>query len=270
MTMRVVPALALALAGMLAHADGDYMSPTNERVRLSLGIVRESASTDVQVDDAAGNPGTEFNAEDALGLDRARIEPKFQAMVRVEERHRLFFDYFALDRSDTQTLGQPPIAFGNVILQSGSAVQTTLNLSAFGVTYGYSFLHSESFELAGTFGLEVTDISIQARQQTPAYNVDQREDEAGPFPVLGLAATWVVSERFYFDARGQYLNVAVNHLQGSLGIYEIAGLYRFRPNVSFALGYSAVRASLSSTQATKAGYFDFDAKGPELFVRVAF
>ena len=59
-------------------------------------------------------------------------------------------------------------------------------------------------------------------------------------------------------------------LDGSLGFYEFAALYRWRPNVSMGLGYNMVRVQLSSTKATESGYFDFNTRGPELFLRVAF
>jgi hypothetical protein len=64
--------------------------------------------------------------------------------------------------------------------------------------------------------------------------------------------------------------VAVNHLNGSLGFYEFAGLYRLRPNISFALGYTMAKATLTSRQTGKSGHFDFNSKGPEFFVRIAF
>jgi hypothetical protein len=62
----------------------------------------------------------------------------------------------------------------------------------------------------------------------------------------------------------------VDHLSGTLSFYEAAALYRLRPNISFALGYTSARADLASRQTKNSGYFDFDTKGPELFVRVAF
>jgi hypothetical protein len=64
--------------------------------------------------------------------------------------------------------------------------------------------------------------------------------------------------------------LAVDHLTGSLGFYELAALYRLRPNISFALGYTAAKATLSSRQTGTSGRFDFDSKGPEFFVRIAF
>jgi len=261
--------LALLLVASLAHAD-DYLSPTNERVRLSLGFMHMSSATDVRLDSSTGVPGTPLNAESVLGLDRSDFEPKFQAMVRVAERHRLRFDYFTLDRTGQRTLSGAPILFRDVVLQAGDPVQSSLSLRTLGITYEYSVVHREKFELAATLGVNVTDISARARVSTETRHVDQREDQAGPFPTVGIDATYVLSKRFYLDGRAQYLKVSVDHLDGSLGFYELDALYRLRPNVSFALGYNVVKANLSSIQARQSGYFDFDSKGPELFVRVAF
>jgi hypothetical protein len=259
---------ALAWFATLAHAE-DYLSPTEERVRLSLGVVRVSNDTSLQLDSSTGVPGTAVNAEDAFGLDKTDYEAKIEAMVRAGERHRFFFNYFSLDRSDSNTVTEP-IVFRDVVLQPGDPLQSDLSIRTFGISYGYSFLHSDKYEVAATIGVNDTDISARARVQTQTRHVDQTEDQAGPLPTVGLAATYVVSKRFYFDGRAQYVKVRVDDLDGSLGIYELAGLYRLRPNISFALGYSMLRASLVSAQAKQAGFFDFNSKGPEFFVRVAF
>jgi hypothetical protein len=50
----------------------------------------------------------------------------------------------------------------------------------------------------------------------------------------------------------------------------VDAFYRLRPNIAFALGYTGTRADLLSRQSKNAGSFDFDAKGPELFIRVEF
>jgi len=259
---------SLALCATLAHAE-DYLSPTEERVRLSLGVVRLSNNTNLQLDSSAGISGTPVNAEDVFGLDKSDYEAKIQAMVRVGERHRLRFDYFSLDRSASSTLTQP-IVFRDVVLQPGDPLNSDLSIRTFGITYGYSFLHSDKYEVAATLGVSDTDISARARVQTQTRHVDQTEDQAGPFPTVGLDASYVLSKRFYFDGRAQYLKVRVDHLDGSLGIYELDALYRLRPNISFALGYSMLRASLTSRQTNQAGFFDFNSKGPEFFVRIAF
>jgi hypothetical protein len=260
--------LTLALIATLAHAD-DYLSPTDERVRLSLGVAHLSSNTDIRLDSTQGLPGTSINAEHALGLDGSDFEPKFQAVVRAGERHRVRFDYFTLDRTGQTTLGAP-IIFRDVVLQAGDPVETTLSMRSLGITYEYSFIHREKFELAATIGINDTDISARAHVSTQTRHVNQTEDQAGPLPTIGFDTTYVLSKRFYIDARAQYFKIAVDHLDGSLGFYELAALYRLRANVAFALGYTAAKATLDSRQTRTAGSFDFDSKGPEFFVRVAF
>jgi hypothetical protein len=259
---------ALMLVATLAHAE-DYLSPTEERVRLSLGVVRLSNDTNLQLDSSAGVPGTAVNAEDAFGLDKNDYAAKIQAMVRVGERHRLRFDYFSLDRSDPTTVTEP-IIFRDVVLLPGDPLNSDLSIRTFGISYGYSFLHNDRYEVAATIGVNDTDISARARVQTQARHVDQSEDQAGPVPTVGLDATYVVSKRFYFDGRAQYLRVRIDQLDGTVGIYELDALYRLRPNISFALGYTMFRASLESAQAKQSGFFNFNSKGPEFFVRIAF
>jgi len=174
-----------------------------------------------------------------------------------------------LDRSGTETL-TAPIVFRNVVLQTADPVQTDLSLRTLGISYEYSFLHYEKFELAATIGVNDTDISARARVTTQGRHVDQSENQAGPFPTFGLDGTYVVSKRFYFDARAQYFRVTFDHVEGNLELYEFDALYRLRPNVAFAVGYSGVTAKLNSRQTKDSGYFDFNSKGPEVFVRIAF
>ncbi|HSZ09556.1 MAG TPA: hypothetical protein VK794_13535 [Steroidobacteraceae bacterium] len=260
--------MVLALWATVAYAD-DYVSPTEDRVRLSLGVVRYSNQTDLQLDSSTGVPGTPVNAEDQFGLDKADYEAKIQAMVRVGERNRLRFDYFSLDRSGQATVNEP-IIFRDVVLQPGDPLNSDLSIRTFGITYGYSFLHSDRYEVAATIGINDTDISARGRVQTQARHVDQTEDQAGPIPTLGLDATYVISKRFYLDGRAQYFRIRIDDLDGSLGIYELDGLYRLRPNVSFAVGYTSLRAHLTSAQVRQGGLFSFDSSGPEIFLRVAF
>jgi hypothetical protein len=172
--------IVLALFAALAHAE-DYLSPTEERVRLSLGAVRLSNRTDLQVNSSAGVPGTPLRAEDQFGLDKSDTEAKIQAMVRVGERHRLRFDYFSLDRTGQTTVTQP-IVFRDVTLLPGDPLNSDLSIRTFGITYAYSFLHSDRYEVAATLGVNDTDISARARVQTQARHVNQTEDKAGPFP----------------------------------------------------------------------------------------
>ncbi len=263
-------AASLTLLAPRSRADGDYFSPTDERVRLSLGAMHVSSSTKIRADSSAARAGTQIDGEHDFGLDKSDFEPKFQAMVRVAARHRLTFDYFTLDRSGRATVTGAPIVFRDVVLLPGDPLRTTLSLRTFGIAYGYSVWHSEQLEIAATLGVQTTDVSTTARVQTQTRHIIQSEDAAGPIPVVGIDGTWIISKRFYLDGRAQYLSVHVHNLDGSLGLYDLDALYRFRPNVSFGIGYTQVRAHLASLKTAQNGLFDFNSSGPEMFFRIAF
>jgi hypothetical protein len=260
---------AIVFVAQAARAD-DYFSPTDERVRISLGAMYLSSATTLRADSSTGVPGSQINGEDQFGLDRSDFEPKFEATVRVDTRHRLTFDYFILDRSGNATVTGGDIVFRNVVFATGDPLQTQMSLRTLGITYEYSFWHSETLEIAGTLGVHSTDISAQAKVATATQHILQTEDQAGPVPTLGIDATWVASRRFYFNGRAQYLDVHIHDISGSLGIYELDALYRYRPNVSFAVGYSDVQAHLASTESSQSGLFSLSTKGPEMFFRIAF
>jgi hypothetical protein len=269
MIKSAMPALGLVLLASVAHADGDYFSPTDDRVRVTLGAMHLSSSTTMRVDSSTGVQGTTIDGENQFGLDPSDFEPRFQVMVRAGERNRLWLDYFTLDRTGSAVVAEP-IVFRDVVIQPGDPLQSELDLRLLTLTYGYSFWHGEKLELAATLGISAVQIQANAKVTTDAVHLDQSEDEAGPIPTPGIAATWAVSKHFYFDGRVQYLSLHVKDLDGSLGMAEFDALYRFRPNVSFGLGYTEVKAHLASVKTDNSGLFDFNTKGPEFFVRVAF
>jgi hypothetical protein len=265
----VLPVLLLLLARNV-RADDGYFSPTDDRVRLSLGAMHVSTATTVRADSSAGVTGTVINGEDQFGLDKSDFAPKIEASLRVATRQRLTFDYFSLDRTGNAVVGANPIVFRDVIFLPNDPLQTTFSLRTLGIAYEYSFWHSEKLEIAATLGVHSTDISALAKVQTETTHIIQTEDHAGVVPTVGLHATWVASRRFYFDGRAQYLTAHIDNVGGSIGLYEFDGLYRFRPNVSFGVGYNDITVHLTSSKTTNSGLFDFSTKGPEMFVRVAF
>ncbi|MGA2776427.1 MAG: hypothetical protein ABSF94_02645 [Steroidobacteraceae bacterium] len=267
---KILVGVSLTLIASAALADGDYFSPTDERVALSLGVVHLSSATSMRVDNSAGTAGTTFNGESDLGLDSSDVEPKFEAAVRTGGTTRLFFDYFSLDRSDTKVLASGPAAYGDVVLLAGDPVQTDLNLRVFGVGFGHSFLHFEKFELTGIIAINDTELNSSVRVQSATRHVYDSQSLAGPFPTPAIALTWAPFRHFYFDANAKYMKISVDHLSGTLSVYDADVFYRIHPNVALALGYSDTRVNLVSRQQADQGAFVLESKGPELFLRVAF
>jgi hypothetical protein len=147
----VLPMLALLFA-QYVRADDGYFSPTDDRVRLSLGAMHVSTSTTVRADSSAGITGTVINGENEFGLDKSDFAPKIEATLRVTPRQRLTFDYFSLDRTGNAVVGANPIVFRDVIFFPSDPLQTTFSLRTVGIAYEYSFWHSEKLEIAATLG----------------------------------------------------------------------------------------------------------------------
>ena len=262
--------LALGALPAIALADGEYTSPTESRVALTLGILSTKSRTAVRVDSGAGTAGTFIDGESDLGLETSRYEPKFQVAVRAAERSRLFFDYFALDRSDTKVFALAPTNFGNVVLLTADPVQTDFDVRILGLTYGYSVLHGEQFELSPIVGVNDISVLTSVRVQTATRHVFDSESVAGPIPTPGLAATWAPSRRFYADASVKYLRIGIDHFVGSLEFYEFDALYRLRPNIAIGLGFAGLKTNIVSNQTRNSGQFTFDSRGPTAFFRVQF
>ncbi len=262
-------ALGLALLAPLAHADSDYASPSDDRLRVSLGVMKVSSSTTLRADSSTGVPGTVIDGESQFGLDKSDYEPAFEVMMRAGTRNRLWFNYFTLDRDGSPVL-QEPILFRDALLQPGEPLQSELDLRVLTITYGYSFWRSEKLELAATLGVSSVQINAQAKVATEAVHVNETQTAAGPYPTPGFAATWSITKHFYLDGRVQYLDLHVSDVSGSLGLGEIDAIYRFHPNLALGLGYTEVKAHVDSTKLSDSGLFDFNSKGPLLFVRVSF
>ena len=264
-----VCASLLVLLATAACADDAYLSPTGDRVRVSLGLQQTSATTGFLLNNGTV-AGTPIDGENTLGLDRRRVTPSFEVEVRAGERDRIRLDYFSLDRNDRKTLTGTPLTYGGVTLRVGDPVQSDVSVRAFDLTYAHSFIHNERFELAATLGVADLDVDSRLQVATAMTHINVDHSLAGPVPTPGIEATWVLSRRFYLDAHGAYLKGARHQLSASVEQYGVDVLYRLRPNIAFALGYGGFKADLTSRRSGDSGYANLSAGGPQLLVRVEF
>ena len=157
-----------------------------------------------------------------------------------------------------------------MVLQPAEPLQSELDLRMLGITYGYSFWHGEKLELAATLGVTSVEIAAQAKVATEAVHINQIRGHRGSLSDSGHRRDVGAEQALLPRRRAQYLSLTSWKFDGSLGMGEIDALYRFRPNVSFAVGYTEVKAHLSSNKTHESGLFNFNTKGSEIFIRVAF
>jgi hypothetical protein len=248
----------------------EIASPITDHFFIRGTFYDPQVRTNLRIDPSFATPGvigTAVNGEHDLGLPDRLRKGRVEFMFRLRERSKVRVDYFEADRSGSKTLVNA-IDFGNQTFLAGQVAQTSLDWQQFDITYTYSFIRNDRFEV-GT-GLALYFLQVDAIGQVPAQNQRQEVTAATPFPALPLDLTWVLSRRWAASARAAYLKA---HLSGFRGWYADIHediQYRWNPHFSLGLGYSSIRTSLTRRGGSFPGAFGMSISGPEAFVRFSF
>jgi hypothetical protein len=219
-------------------------SPITDRFALKGIYFQPKVGTQLRYDSSTGVPGTEFSAEDTLGLDDALNQGTIEMWLRMGERHRLRVDYYKMNRKGDVVLDQL-VRFGDSVFLPGERVVSNMDLRTLGLTYTYSLFRREAFEIGLGLGLHL--LQLEGAAEVPVRFAGEDFDTAGPMATLALDGTWRIKERFSVNARVQYFQGNIDTVDGSYGAYHLDVQYRWRPNFAFGLGYSQTRMKVDST-----------------------
>ena len=248
-------------------------SPITDRFAWRASAFFGTVKTDGRVDDpAAPTGGTPFSLEDDFRLSPRARQARAEFMFRLRERNRLRVDLWELTRTGV-TNPTATIVYGGNTFTPVDRVSSEFNWRQIDFTWTYSFLHRRRFELGAGLGLHL--LEVEANASAPAtlsrpIAAQEKFSGAGPFVTVALDGSWRLTRRFTFSARGQYLNVTVSSVKGSLSDYHGDLQFRWRPNLAFGLGYQSTQARLEVRNDNPNGIMKLDTRGPELFVRASF
>jgi hypothetical protein len=248
----------------------EVSSPITDHFYIRATFYDPQVRTNFRVDPSFAPPGvigTPVNGEHDLGLPDRLRKGRVEFMFRLRERSKVRVEYFEADRSGSKTLTND-VVFGNQVFALGQLAQTSLDWQQFDVTYTYSFIRNQHFEL-GT-GLALYILQLDAIGQVPAQNQRQEVSAATPFPALPLDLTWALSRRWAATARAAYLRASLSGFRGWYADLHEDLQYRWNPNFELGLGYSAIRTSLTRKGGTFPGAYAMSISGPEAFVRFSF
>ena len=237
-----------------------------DRLRLEINLLWASPSTKLRVDESPTQPGTEINAEDDLGLDDSQLLPQVELTLLPGERHLIRLSRFAIDRSAAKHL-EKNISFDDQDYLVGERVDSILNLTMFGLTYGYRFIRTQQAEISASFGIQIADVEANAVVRSRVV----RESESGvaPLPLLGLEGRYDFSPRWSMEARVQYLTVNETDVDGSILDARLGVTWRMNPYLLFGLGYRTFQIDVNSADEDTPGFVDLTVSGPLLFVRAS-
>jgi hypothetical protein len=243
-------------------------SPITDRFALRVSWFHPSVDTTLRLDETLALKGTTLNAESDLGMPDSANMARVEMIFRLRERNRLRVDYLKLSRYGDKVLDET-IRFGNQTFTVNDRAQTSLDYRNLGLTWTYSLLRFDRFELGAGIGIAL--LEAHAKGEVIARNLREKQDGIAPFPTAALDITWRISKRFAFNARGQGWSAQRSSFTGSMADYHGDIQYRWARNFAFGLGYTKLRIRAESESTDNLpGKFNQDIAGPELFIRASF
>jgi hypothetical protein len=278
--LSVAVAFALSLATSAALAAEP--KPTNDKLpewapkpkphviedkfRAEVMFLGASYDTDLRIDPTLATPGTQVNAESDLGLDSSDVLPLAEITLLPGERHLLRLSGFGMRRRAQNRIARQ-IIFDDQVYQTGELVNSTLNMTMLGLTYGYSVVKMQQLDIALTFGVQV--VEVEANAVVTSRVVRDPETGVTPLPLAGIEGRYDFTQRWSVEARLQYLSVEFEEIDGSVMDYRAAITWRKNPYLVFGLGYRSFGVEVDSRDIDTPGRVDMQMAGPLLFMRAS-
>lgn len=269
----------LSLGSAVAHAaerptndrlpDWAPQPPPNvieDRFRVEIMMLSAALDTDLRIDPTLATQGTLIDAEDDFALDDAKLLPLAEITLLPGDRHLLRLSGFSVRRAAQNRIDRT-IVFDDQTYLAGERVDSELNLTLIGLTYGYSVVKTPRVDVALTFGVQV--VEVEANAVVRSRVVRDAETGVSPLPLAGLEGRFDFNSRWSAEARLQYLSVEFDEIQGSVLDARAALTWRKNPYLVFGLGYRRFAVEVDSRDDDTPGIVDLMMDGPLLFLRAS-
>lgn len=234
-----VSALGLALLGASSLAAQTQKASLYHKFELNLSGSSVILNSNIRVDGSNGE-GTDLDAEDDLGMEKSKFEPRFAMRWKPGRRHELELGYQFARRDAEKTL-ERSIDFGDSTYNLGANLKTTFNSDQIFFAYRFAFMAKERTQIGASLGLGalLLDVGLEALGTgTDPRQFTVEKKVTGPLGSLGLFGRFLAGERWRFEAEARAVKIAIDRFDAR--VIEIGGGVRYHFSPSFALdaGYS--------------------------------
>jgi len=260
--------LALAIPGLAAAQESSWkVHPAlQDTWTFQLGAYIPSVDTTASLNNSAGTIGTSVSFEDDLGFSDRKTLGSFLAGVRLGERWKVEFEYFALDRTNSRAINRT-INWGDRTYPINTVVEGKFESTVYRLSGGYSFVKNDQAEVGAALGLFVTDFT----SSLSASGVGgQTGDTLAPLPTIGLYGAYAFSPRWLLSGRLDYFSLNYDDYDGSLKNFTAGIDYRFTRNFGIGAGYRYVDYDLTITKSSYNGAIRYKFNGPTVYAVASF
>ncbi|MET0533312.1 MAG: hypothetical protein ABW171_03725 [Steroidobacter sp.] len=237
-----------------------------DRFRAEVMLLGAGFDTDLRIDPTLAMQGTTINAEDDLGLDESDLLALGEITLLPGDRHLIRLSGFGMRRRAQKIINRT-IVFDDQTYLAGERVNSTLNMTMLGLTYGYSVVKLQQLDVALTFGIQV--VEVEANAVVTSRVVRDPETGVTPLPLAGIEGRYDFNQRWSVEARLQYLSVEFEEIDGSVLDARVALTWRKNPYLVFGLGYRQFGVEVDSRDIDTPGRVDTQMAGPLLFMRAS-
>jgi hypothetical protein len=257
-------------------ASADTLKPGDERFKFVAGWFLPAFNTDVQIDDT-DNEGDDVDLGDDLGLDQDQSGALLGFEWRIADRHRLGASWSSISQTATRTIDEQ-ITIGDEVYPVNAEIRTKWTIDLIPITYSYSFLKSDSNELAATFGIHWDKISLSLNGSTSLSDDDITASTSHsadlPLPLIGLRYDHHFSDNWSAGIGGSFFSIEFGEdtLEASGSLYNVRAYteYRFRGRYGAGLAIDAFKLKIEADKPRLTGEYNYDYWGPQLYFTARF
>ena len=206
--------------------------PDKWMIRAGVYVI-DNADTTVAVNSPVGL-GAIINYQRDLGGDDGDTIPRVDGYYRFNDRHRIDFTWFKLDRKGERQLAID-IQIGDENFVQSETIFSDIEYELYKVGYNYSFYHSPKVELSLTAGLNITSYDLEFRN-----SAGDKVETAGvsvPLPVFGLRMGYAITPRWYVRYVTEAFFIEIEDaFRGALLNFELNTEYKIFKNFSLGIG----------------------------------
>lgn len=232
----IISSCMLTTSVVAAEANDPAVAfPDKYMIRLGAYVIDDS-NTQFGVSSDVAGLGTTIDYQRDLGGESGDTIPRIDAYYRFNEKHRIDFTSYSIDRKGTRTLAID-VTIDDTDYSTGATVNSDIKYTLYKVGYAYSFYHSSRVELSFSAGLNITSYDLKFNDGT---NKVESADVTAPLPMFGLRMGYAITPKWSIEYVTEAFFIDIEDtFSGSLMSYELSTEYKLFKH--FAIGAGLAR-----------------------------
>ena len=218
---------------------------------IAAGVFPTSFTSDARIS-SNGDPGTDVDLENDLGLQSRLSNFRLDGMWRFKPRHSLLFGYTSWRRKADRNIDRSFDWAGNTY-NVGTSLHVLNNAQFIKLAYEYALKRTDTTEIDFSAGIDALWNKLSAEGQATftgpngSQTGERKADTSfvAPAPVFGFNIVQMVSPKVPIRGSAEWLKVNVSGTNASVLDLRGSADYLFTPAWGAGAGYSYVRYKVS-------------------------